>query len=326
MKKINWLILVVALVILVLLSGQFYFSQHDFGLSNPYWNGLQHIGDGARPLYDLSALSGSGANVTLLVISPQSNYTVAESSAISSFMERGGNVIVMDDYGDANSLLYGIGSSVTLDQVPLCQDGDYYRRPSFPIINDIEPSSLTVNVSSLVCDHPVSLNITGDASIIASTSRLGWLDYNDNGLLDKDEPTGSYPVAASVSYGEGELTVIGDPDLLINSMQDKGDNRVLASNILASGVIYVDASHGQSIPPLAQVYFTIKYDLLAQLLCVFAIILLTYLFYRRNEIMKLIKRPEEKPEEPVDVKAAIIEHMKKTPLKQEQIQELKRKL
>jgi hypothetical protein len=326
MKKSTLAVIAVALVIVALLAGRFYLSQQDFGLSNPYWNGLLHLGDGARPLYSVSALSGLGANATLLVISPQVNYTAAESSDLSSFMERGGQIIVMDDYGYANSLLYSIGSPILIDRVPLCQDGDFYRRPSFPIINNIEPSSLTANVSTLVLDHPVSLNITGNASIIASTSRLGWLDYDDNGLLDKDEPTGSYPVAATVSYGNGRLTVISDPDLLINSMQDKGDNQVLASNILASGIVYADASHGQSIPPLAQAYYTIKYDMAAQLLCVFIILLLAYLFNRRSDIMTLIKRPSEKPVEPQDVKAAIIESMKKTPLKKEQIEELKRKL
>lgn len=323
MKKTTILIISVTLILLALLAGRFYLTQQDMGLSNPYWNGLLHLGGEIRPLYSIGDLSGSGTNITLLIINPQSNYTASESAVITSFLDQGNHVVVMDDYGDANSLLAGIGSPITLNQVPLCQDVDFYLRPSFPILKNIGPSSVTTNVSSLVCDHPVSLNVTGNATIFASTSYFGWLDKNDNGLLDKDEPSGSYPVAAEVQYGAGMLTVIGDPDLLINSMQDKGDNQVLASNLLASGTVYVDAAHGQSVPPLAQAFYLIKYNPDAQLISILAIILLAYLYYRRND---LIKRPEEKPEKSKDAKAVIIEQMKHTPLRKDQIEELKRKL
>ena len=326
MKKITLLLVIIALVVLALLAGQFYFSQQDMGLSNPYWNGMSQVGGDIKPLYNVSALSGAGAGTTFLVLSPQENFTAAESSEVRSFMERGGITVVMDDYGDANSLLQNIGSPITLDQVPLCQDRDYYLTPSFPIITDINPSLVTANVSSIVFDHPVSLNVTGNVSVIASTSQLAWLDLNDNGLLDKNEPSGGYTVAAQANYSNGQLIVIGDPDILINSMQDKGDNRVLASDLVNTGIVYVDASHGQSVPMLAAMLFTIKYNIFAQLLCVLFILLLAYLYYRRHDIIGMIKMPEEKPEKPQDPKEAIIEHLKKTPMKREQVEEIKRRL
>lgn len=326
MKKSVLLIIAVSLVLLMLLAGRYYFSQQDFGLSNPYWNGLFQFGSETRPIYDLSALSGIGPGATFLVISPQTNYTVPEALTISSFLSRGGHVVVMDDYGDSNSLLLSIGSPVTLDQVPLCQNIDYYQTPSFPVIKNIGNSSLMENVSSLVFDHPVSLNVTGNATIIASTSDRGWLDYNDNDIIEKTEHTGRYPVAAEISYGSGMLTVIGDPDLLINSMQDQGDNKVLASNILASGAVYVDMAHGQTMPPVAQAYYLIKYNLIAQFICVLAILLIAYIYYRRNDVARLLHKHEEPGVEPVDAKAVIIENLKKTPLSNDQIEELKRKL
>ncbi len=326
MKKITMLIIVIAVIILALVAGRFYLTQSDMGLSNPYWNGLYHMSGETRPLYDTGELSGYGANTTLLVINPQTNYTASESGAVMSFLSRGGQVVVMDDYGNANSLLSGIGSPIMLNQVPLCQDVDFYLRPSLPVIKNITSSSMTANVSSLVCDHPVSLNLTSNATPLASTTNFGWLDYNDNGLLDKTEPSGIYTVAAEASYGKGMLVVFGDPDLLINSMQDKGDNAVLASNILASGTVYVDVGHGQSIPPLEQLYYLAKFNVLAQLACVLAILLLAGLYYLRNDLYRLVRKPEEKSEEPVDTKAAIIERLKKTPLTKEQIEELKRKL
>lgn len=326
MKKTTMLIIAIAFIIIALLAGQFYFSQQDFGLSNPYWNGLLHIGGDARPLYGTSDLSDKGQGDVYLVMSPQFNFMASESSDVASFLERGGSVVVMDDYGNANSLLNGIGSPITLYQVPLCQDLDFYLYPAFPVINNVQPSDITKNVSSLVYDHPVSLNITEDASVIASTTRWGWLDLSDDGLIDVNEPTGSYPVIASAGIGNGTLMVIGDPDLFINSMMDMGDNRRLASNLLTAGSVYVDMSHGQTMPPLAQAYYLVKYDLAAQLFCVLAIFLLAYLYYRHDELLKIFKKPEEKTEKVQDVKEAIIERLEKTPLKKEEIREIKRKL
>lgn len=326
MKKATAVVVVSTAVILVLLAGQLYISSHDLGLSNPYWNGLSHYSNEVRPIYDMNKLSSVGPGGVLLILGPQANFTVEDCSAIASFMERGGEVVVMDDYGSGNSLLQGINAPIRLCQVPLCQDGDFYRRPSFPVIKDIVRSGIMHNVSSLVFDHPVSLNLTGNASAIASTSQLGWLDYNDDDLIDYNESTGSYPLAAQAGYGNGELIVIGDPDLLINGMLDQGDNQQLAVNLLQSGTIYADVSGGQTMPPLAQAYYTVKYSLPAQVLCMLAIFLLAYIYYRRNEIMHIFYKAEERHEEPTDIKAAIIEQMKKTPLKKEQIEELKKKL
>jgi hypothetical protein len=54
--------------------------------------------------------------------------------------------------------------------------------------------------------------------VIAQSSFFSYLDINQNGKHDENEPTGPFPVAVLVPYGPGELLVISDSSILINSM------------------------------------------------------------------------------------------------------------
>jgi hypothetical protein len=218
---------------------------------------------------------------------PTRDYTREEASAVASFVSGGGTLIVMDDYGNSSSLLSALGLPIALRQVPLCQDKDYYKRPSFPIITDIMPSLITRNITSLTFNHPVPLVVSGNATVIASTTPMGWLDLNDDCVINRDEPVGSFPVMASVKYGGGEVLVIGDPDLFINSMQDTGDNHALIANVLATGTVYFDAAHGQVVTPLGRAIYIVKNNLVAQLLCTFGALLLVFLAYRYRGVVKL---------------------------------------
>jgi hypothetical protein len=287
MKKSTLLIAGVLAIILLLVFGKFYFSEQDFNLDNPYWNGLMHVSGNIRPLYAISDLPATAGDGTLLVVEPTRDYTGEEASAISSFVSGGGTLLVLDDYGNSSSLLGALGLPIALRQVPLCQDKDYYKRPSFPIITDIKPSMITRNVTSLTFNHPVPLTVSGNATVIASTTPMGWLDLNDDCIINRDEPVGSFPVMASVKYGDGEVFVIGDPDLFINSMQDTGDNGVLIANVMGPGTVYFDAAHGQVVTPLGRAIYFVKNSLVAQLLCTLGALLLVYLAYRYRGVFKL---------------------------------------
>jgi len=287
MKKSTLLIGSVMVIVVILVLGKFYISEQDFNLDNPYWNGIMHISGDIRPLYNASDLPATVGDDTLLVIGPTRDYTPEEVSAISSFVRDGGTLVVMDDYGNSSSLLGAMGLPIALRQVPLCQDKDYYKRPSFPIIADIAPSGITRNITSLTFNHPVPLTVSGNATVIASASAMGWLDLNDDCIINRDEPVGDFPVMASVRYGYGEVYVIGDPDLLINSMQDLGDNRILIANIIKANAVYFDAAHGQAVTPLGRVVYVVRSSLPAQFLCALGVFLLVLLFYRYRGMFKL---------------------------------------
>jgi len=327
MRTITVLLSAAILIVALLLIGRFYYSDANYNPMNPAWNGMADLSGNMSSLYSISSLSSVPQGSTLLIIGPTEPYSESESNQILSFMHLGGRVIVMDDYGRSNSLLNSINSPVTLNQQPLCQDSNYYHKPSFPVITNIRPQGVFGGVGTLVLNHPVSLNITRGTNVLASTSNMAWIDADDNGTLDGSEKYSQYPVAASVKYGKGELIVIGDSDVLINSMIGLDDNGVLKSNIFSNNIVYVDVSHGQSSQPLASAYNRIKTDPVAQFICVMIILLVGYLFYRRESIYRMIAQDELIHEDPHEKKDAIISFMKiKQLLTEGEEKELKKKL
>lgn len=290
MKKATALVSIVCLIAIAVLSARFFFSEADFAMTNPSWNGLYVLSSevDARPLYDLSSLSHNGVD-TLLIIGPTSNYTYDESVQVLSFLRRGGTVVVMDDFGASNSMLHAISSPISINSVPLCQHENYYVNMTFPIITDISQTPFTRNVSSLVLNHPAALDVKGDARVIASTSRYGWIDLNHDSMLDDGERMGVYPVAASCDYGNGKLLVFSDADIFINSMLDKGDNRALLKQLLA-GSVWVDVSHGHGMTPLGSIYYMLRHDLAAQLVALAIIIAFTLVIAFKGRIGRMIKR------------------------------------
>ncbi len=290
MKRSTLLIIIVCLLAVAIVAARFFLSEDDFSMTNYSWNGLSTLSNeaGVRPLYNISGLSDKGAGDTLLIIGPTRNYTYDESMEVSSFLLRGGTVVVMDDFGSSNSLLYAISSPISIYSVPLCDYESYYVNMTFPTISSVSETPFTKNVSSLVLNHPAVLNVTGEAKAIAYTSRYAWLDFNQDSRLDGVERMGTYPVAAVYSYGNGRLIVFSDADLFINGMLEKGDNHALLRQLLV-GSVWLDVSHGHGTTPLSDIYFMLRYDLAAQLLALFIIVTLTIAAVFKGQIIRMIK-------------------------------------
>jgi hypothetical protein len=274
MKASTLVLAVAGVIMLALVAGTLLLSSASFSLGNPQWDGISSVALSGRaaPVSDFGQLRQAAAGDTLLIIGPSAGYTEQDARDISSFLLNGGRAMVMDDYGTANTLLDNISSPIRLCPVPLCQDLDYYRSPALPLVRGIACDDITDNVGVLAFNHPVPLNLSGDAWPLAATSSRGWLDENDNGTLDDNETFGSYTLVARASYGNGELIVAGDADLLTNGLLKKGDNGVLLGNLLKSGTVFVDTGHGQQVPPLASLYYVVKNDLLVQALIVIMIL------------------------------------------------------
>ena len=291
MKKLTMLLAALLTFILLLAVFRFYFSDADFNPENYWWNGMSSFSSTTNmmPLYGLSGLTSAAPGDTLLIVEPTVNYSAEDAASINSFLSRGGRVVVMDDFGKADSLLNGLDSPVTIRNVPLCQYDDFYINQSCPIVNVSGGSLYTANVSRIVLDHPASLNITGKASVIATSTDMGWLDPNDNSNLDPDEQMGVYPVAAYSQFGNGDLIVISDPDVLVNVMVGKYDNRAFMANILR-GRVLVDASHGMDIQPIAVLYYDIKYSLPIQSIIVAVVLSSMIVFLLRRRLGTLIRR------------------------------------
>lgn len=294
MKTRTLLLSGLAVLIILLVLGRFYFSEQDFNLQNSDWNGLSRLASATQltPLYSTDALAGSGSGKTLLIIGPKNNFTMAESTQVLAFLHSGGKVVVADDFGSADSLLDAIGSPIRIDPVLMCQYENYYVNQTFPIITNITAPNMR-NVRQLVLNHPASLNVTESTEVIASTSDKAWLDYNGNLSLDSGERMGVYPVAALASYAGGQLLVVSDPDLFVNSMQDKGDNAVFVSDVF-TGPVMVDVSHGMGVTPMGSVYYLIKLNPWAQALTAGLIVCILLAFMARSEIFTFLSSKRRK--------------------------------
>jgi hypothetical protein len=330
MKRATLILAAAIIVVLILVAGKLLLSDLSFSPANPGWDGISAVAmaNGVIPLYSFDQLQHAGMGDTLLVIGPSVKYTEEETRQTSDFLLSGGQAIVMDDYGTGGSLLESLGSPILLEHTPLCQDGDYYLSYSLPLARKVANDSILANVNVLAFNHPVALQTSENSTERVRTSSLGWMDYNDNGRFDGNETFDSYAVMASASYGKGKLVVAGDADLLINRMLEVGDNRVLLDNIKDSGTVYLDIGHGQQVPPLASLYYIIKYNAIAQIICAIIIFVIGMASIAWGRARK-----KEAPEEagdgpgPLSSKRSLVAAMReRLPLTARDIQVLNKKL
>jgi hypothetical protein len=282
MKGVYALATVITIILLVIVAGRLYTSNADFNLGNPYANGFSkfYAGQDITQLYHLSDLPGGNtAGTTLLIVDPQYKYRPGDSAAINSYVKNGGNLIVADNFGESDSLLAALDTSIRVRQISLRQNDPYYNTPENPIISNIISASITAGVSQLYLSHPASLDPGDNAMVLAYTSNNSWRDANGNGIKDNGESNGPFPVIARESYGAGSLTVIADPDLFMNSMIGKGDNQKLVAGIFGGNKVYLDLSHGSGTPMLMQAYNTVIENRIAQILLIAAILLITFVGY-----------------------------------------------
>jgi hypothetical protein len=96
----------------------------------------------------------------------------------------------------------------------------------------------------LILNYASVLEGSRDYEILAQSSSFSYLDLNMNSEHDGGEPTGPFPVAIKVRYGSGEIIIISDPSLFINSMIDKGKNLEFAKGLVEGrDYVVIDSAH-----------------------------------------------------------------------------------
>lgn len=238
------LIITATLLIALILTAWFFPSNADFRVDNPFWNGIGDLKDHyqVQPLDSLADLASSADGATLFVV-PYLSCTPGELEHLNQFVDRGGDLILADDYGHGNQILEYLGLEARFSGQILLDPLINYKNKHFPRITNVRPDPLTVNTDNLVFNHATSLtNITGD-NILALSSFFSFLDYNGDGIQDSDEPTGPLPVISRHGLGRGQVILISDPSLFINGMDNIASNDRFIHNIAANTpVLYIDQS------------------------------------------------------------------------------------
>ena len=235
------LLLVIAVLLAALIW--FYPSNTDFKDENPHWNGSRDIlaDFEAVPLLSYDALPIDGQSITLIIV-PYVKFSPIELSRLEEFVSSGGKLLLMDDYGFGNDILHYMGLDLRFAGTQLLDPLFNYKNKDFPRIADLVPTPATGRVESLVFNHATCLEEVPTGNIIAQSSYFSFLDENQNSQWDGGEPKGNMAVIAEYDVGKGEIIVVADPSILINSMLDIEDNRQFLKNITGEQLLF-DQNH-----------------------------------------------------------------------------------
>jgi len=208
-----------------LLCTWFYPSVQDFMASNNMWNGVRNFSSefGAEQieaLDDLPAFSGE----TVLVAIPYVEYREEELAKMKQLVNDGGVLLLMDDYGYGNSVLAYLGVGVRFSNKPLLDPLFCYKNQSMPRVTDFAPGVKESGIDVIMLNHATSLTNVMEPEAIAWSSSASFLDVNENGDWDQDEPKGPFAVAAEFRLGKGRLILVSDPSIIINAVVGRANN------------------------------------------------------------------------------------------------------
>ena len=254
MRVSSILFAVVILVLVIsLLCIWFYPSVQDFMASNRMWNGIRSFcsefsADNIDSLDNLPDLPEEA----VLVAIPYLEYSDEELTNIKRFVDDGGTLLLMDDYGYGNSVLAYLGVGVRFTGKPLLDPLFCYKNQWMPRITDFAPEVKESGIEVVMLNHATTLTNAIESEAIAWSSSASFLDVNENGSWDEGEPKGPFAVAAKVRLGEGTLALVSDPSTIINAMVDRDDNygfvRYLTGYKGEQEGILVDGSHLTKAP------------------------------------------------------------------------------
>jgi len=242
------LILTAAIVVILMLVVWLYPSGEDFRADNPFWNGLKTFADrsGAELLDSLDDLPKRSQGTSLVLV-PYLPYTAGELDSIGTYLSNGGTVVLMDDFGDGNQVLEYLGVDVRFSQNVLLDPLFNYKSKWLPEVDDFAPGLVTEEVETVVLNHATTLSGVAEADALAWSSRFSYLDINGDSTWQEDEPKGAFTVAALLEVQGSYVAVVADPSVLINSMEDIGNNYAFVQHIAAVDSpqprILIDQSH-----------------------------------------------------------------------------------
>lgn len=243
-----------------------------FGVYNLEWDGTSDFRELAdqhadsRVILETDSYEQTNANGTLaVVLAPTATYGPNDTERVRRFVNAGGTLLVTDDFGTSgNALLSDLGVNARFNRTPLRDERHYYRAPSLPVATQVTETRYTENVEQLTLNRGTAID-ANNTTVIASTSSFAYLDRNETGNLSAGDELGSYPVVTAESVGDGQVIVVGDPSLFINSMLTEPDNTAFATAVVAEhDRALLDYSHAGTQPPLAAVLLQLQSSPLLQ--------------------------------------------------------------
>ncbi len=234
MKVHNIIAIAMAVVVVVsMLTIWFYPSIQDFMMTNPFWNGLRDFSDDmdVRQTESLAEACSSPTDTVLMEI-PYASYEESDLVQIETFVNEGGTLLLADDYGYGNSVLEWLELEVRFSGQALLDPLLCHKNQWLPRITDFSADLDGTGIEAIVFNHGTALLNTDVESCVAWSSESSFLDIDENGKNGSDDQKGPLPVIAKYPIGKGNVLLLSDPSVLINSMVDRDDNRAFIDHIL----------------------------------------------------------------------------------------------
>lgn len=238
MKQTTGTILAVTAVVLAGIVILSYLSSTDAELSryNSGWNGTSVFYDQLERAGGTAATSdtllGSAPPETLILVEPAVLPEGKEKDSFRQYIRNGGTLIVIAKNESANDILEAAGSSMRIRESLLSSIDMEYADPHMVIAYQVQDHRLLGDVKSIALNKPSTL--TGGETLL-ETSVISWIDINGNGRADGSETFAKVPVMAHEILEDGEIIVLSDSGILINSMDftvSERDNAQLRENLI----------------------------------------------------------------------------------------------
>ncbi|MFX1509109.1 MAG: DUF4350 domain-containing protein [Promethearchaeota archaeon] len=223
---------------------------------------LENNGFEVSPLISsLSVVNGIPGNHVLCIIGPTHYFSIVEISALLDFFLDGGSLLLVDDFGSANTLLDGLAlylsefgwptrmenlmrvSAIRFTRNLLLDAGSNDGgRPLLPAINSFNDGGLIFSSGHhVVMNYATTIEVPGGTGL-AMTSTNSWSVAGDvlshiqqggdpNYIIynaSRGDQIGPFPVMVEIQIPNGTLMLLSDPSIFINNMIDRGTNRQFA--------------------------------------------------------------------------------------------------
>jgi hypothetical protein len=199
------------------------------------WNGINKFDNefNVQNIDSLAALPDPSQKDVLISI-PYLDYTPDQLTQMEQFVENGGKLILMDDFGYGNSFLKYAGISARFDNIPLLDPLFNYKNEYFPRILTFNSSITDSGIKVIVFDHGTALSGVSQSQALAWSSNTSFLDNNKDGNLDNGETNGPFVVGADYSLGKGTIDLVSGPSLIMNAVPGTNDNNAFITYLINS--------------------------------------------------------------------------------------------
>ncbi len=246
-------IVIVLVVVISVIVIWFQSSVQDFMDTNTTWNGIKDfmVTFNASSMDSMAALETVPSKSTLIVI-PSLKFSDGDTLSLEQFVQGGGTLILMDDFGYGNAILEKLNISARFAPGILLDPLFCYKNPEMPKIVTFSPAITAASVEAITLNRATSLENIGNGEVLASSSDTSFMDLNGNGSPDQNEPKGPFAMAVKYPMSAGIVEVVADPSVLINTMLPMDENTQFMGYLLGAGAeendVYIDKSHLPSSP------------------------------------------------------------------------------